>query len=463
MKELLRITHGMQDQAGEDALYDYNLEVYEGEILYIQGMPGNGIRTLMNIFAGDCALKSGKLLLNGKEVSGYNRDGAFLHGIYTITAERDLVETLTVAENLEAIRYLPFSGSLYNRKRSTRRVKKYLEQEGVHISAEDYVWTIGSKDRKRLSILKAKMHGARLIILDAMNELYEGKEAEEICSLIQKANREGITFVILTQHYNMLAEIADRIQLVSRGIDLKEWRELSDRIRNVLRDPMGYQQESGKPGSGAGQKCFSGFLGLYDYEWETEREFRNYLVLLRRENEALWNAEIWAELPEKGFVAGRGTVLIPQDSAEKLLMNLSIADNLILPIPRRVSRSCIGLIPKHIEKNIADRFYTVTGVDAAKTEICELDRVERKILSIYRWAASHPKVMILERPYSGFHPEEVQRIRNFLQDLEQKGIRIIYFSKAFDEMQLDCEKILISHNGRSAKMTTPITFFSTPE
>ena len=144
-------------------------------------------------------------------------------------------------------------------------------------------------------------------------------------------------------------------------------------------------------------------------------------------------------------------------------MNLSIADNLILPIPRRVSRSCIGLIPKHIEKNIADRFYTVTGVDAAKTEICELDRVERKILSIYRWAASHPKVMILERPYSGFHPEEVQRIRNFLQDLEQKGIRIIYFSKAFDEMQLDCEKILISHNGRSAKMTTPITFFSTPE
>ena len=64
MKELLRITHGMQDQAGEDALYDYNLEVYEGEILYIQGMPGNGIRTLMNIFAGDCALKSGKLLLN---------------------------------------------------------------------------------------------------------------------------------------------------------------------------------------------------------------------------------------------------------------------------------------------------------------------------------------------------------------------------------------------------------------
>lgn len=105
MKELLRITHGMQDQAGEDALYDYNLEVYEGEILYIQGMPGNGIRTLMNIFAGDCALKSGKLLLNGKEVSGYNRDGAFLHGIYTITAERDLVEILTVAENLEAIRY----------------------------------------------------------------------------------------------------------------------------------------------------------------------------------------------------------------------------------------------------------------------------------------------------------------------------------------------------------------------
>lgn len=463
MKELLRITHGMQDEIGEDALYDYNLEVYEGEILYIQGMPGSGIRTLMNIFAGDCALKSGRLLLNGREVPDYNRNGAFLHGIYTITAERDLVETLTVAENLEAIRYLPFSGRLYSRKHSIRRVNKYLEQEGVQISAEDYVWTLGSKDRKRLSILKAKMHGARLIILDAMNELYEGKEAEEICSLIQKANREGSTFVILTWHYNMLAEIADRIQLVSRGIDLKEWRGLNDRIRSALRDPMGYRREKEEPGRMTGQERFNGFLGLYDYEWETEREFRNYLVLLRRENETLWNAEIRAELPEKGFVAGHGTVLIPQDSAEKLLMNLSVADNLILPIPRRVSRSSVGWIPGHIEKNIADRFYAVTGVDALKTEIRELDRVERKILSIYRWAASHPQVLILERPYSGFHPEEVQRIRSFLQALEQNGIQIIYFSKAFDEMQLDCEKILISHNGRSAKMTTPITFFSTPE
>ena len=442
MKELLRIVGGVQDQLIEDALYQYNLEVYEGEILYIQGIRGSGIHTLTSILAGDCALKAGSLFLNEKKVQDYNRNSALQYGIYTITAERDLVGTMTVAENLEAVRYLPFAGRCYSRRKATGKVADYLIKEQAAIRADDYVWTLSQKERKQLSILKAKMHGAHLIVLDATREIYEGREAEEICRLIRRSNAEGITFILLSEHYSMLAEIATRIQVLSQGIDLMEWRLLDDRSRKRLRNPlMDNEHRSEKRlQMGSGEAVPGGFLGLYDYEWGIEHGLREYLFRVRQENSELW-------------------VLIPQNSGEMLLDNLSIADNLILPIPRRVSRNRLGTIPRNVEKNILEKFYRTTGISRTKKEIQDLNRVQKKILSIYRWAISHPSCMILESPYSGFHSEEVQKIRLFLMQLDKKGIRILYFSRALDEMERDCGRILITQNGKSAKMTTLSHFF----
>ena len=461
MKELLRIVGGVQDQLIEDALYQYNLEVYEGEILYIQGIRGSGIHTLTSILAGDCALKAGSLFLNEKKVQDYNRNSALQYGIYTITAERDLVGTMMVAENLEAVRYLPFAGRCYSRQKATEKVADYLIKEQAAIQADDYMWTLSRKERKQLSILKAKMHGAHLIVLDATREIYEGREAEEICGLIRRSNEEGITFILLSEYYSMLAEIATRVQVLSQGIDLMEWRLLDDRSRKRLRNPLMDNEHKNEKRlqMGSGEAAPGGFLGLYDYEWEIEQGLREYLFRVRQENPELWEREICIDIPQAGCISNGKTVLIPQNSGEMLLDNLSIADNLILPIPRRVSRNRFGTIPRNVEKNILEKFYRTTGISRTKKEIQDLNRVQKKILSIYRLAISHPSCMILESPYSGFHSEEVQKIRRFLMQLDKKGIRILYFSRALDEMERDCGRILITKNGKSAKMTTLSHFF----
>lgn len=451
MREILRIVHAMQDDLKEDVLYDYNLEIYKGDILYIQGIAGSGIKTLVNVFAGDCSLKRGRLFLYEKEVKDYNRGTAYQYHIYTITAKKDMVDTMTVTENLEAIRYLPYPLSIYNKRKAAKEIERYLKKEQLHISAYDYLWALTPKERKKLSILKAKMHKAKLIILDVTNEPYEGKEADEICQIIQRANREGITFVILSEYYTVFAEIANRIQIVSHGMDLKEWSKIDVRVRSCLRrqlvTPVSLTEN-------CTQKSDRRFLGLYDYEWEMKEGLWEYLSFIKKHNPMIWENVINADIPDKGCSYKNGTVLIPRNSEEYLLSNLSIADNLIITIPDRVCGVRCGIIKKNIYKYITKKFFEQTGIDPKKKNVEELSCTERKILSIYRWELAHPKVMFLESPYGGMNLEETCILRNYLKKLSKKGICIIYFSKILEDLKTDCEKIIITKKGLSAKIAT---------
>lgn len=451
MKELLRISHGMQDDLKEDSLRDYCLEIYEGDILYIQGIAGSGIRTLVNVLAGDCVMKRGELYLWEERVKDFNRNTACQYQIYTITAEKDLVETLTVAENLEAVRSLKFSGKYYDRQRVERAVSDYLEKEQVQIFSSASVWTLSQKDRKKLSILKAKMQGARLIVLDASGDLYEGQEAEELCRIIQKANEEGITFAILSECYTAFAQIASRIQLLSQGRDRREWQEPDEEIRKKLRGPF----LAGAYGAGMEKSHASrSFIGMFDYEWEMENCFWNYLAYVKEHNRALWDAYIGADIPKAGISRTGDTVVIPRDSADRLLNNLSVADNLIMTIPKRVGSSSIGVINGSIRKSVAEDFYRKTGIDAEAVRVEDLNYIQRKLLSVCRFELERPKFILLESPYGGMNLEETGQLRSHLEGLCKKGIRVLYFSKSMEELCRDCGSVIVTENGKSAKIST---------
>jgi ABC-type sugar transport system ATPase subunit/acetyl esterase/lipase len=415
MRELLRISHGMQDDRKNDMLRDYELEVFAGDIIYIQGLEGSGIGTLLQVLSGACALKQGQLYLSEQLVSAYTKDVAFRYKIHTITAEQDLVETMTVAENLEVLRRISNPFRQYNRKKIEQRVAGYLAHEQAAIRADAYLWELSRKDRLILSILKAKMHGARVIVLDLTENIYEGREAEELCTVIRRANQEGITFLILSQCYMVFAEIANRIQIIYRGRELKEWYHHPELARDYLK-----QQKITRRDSQVNRLEPRSFLGLFDYDWEMDRSIWSYLSCLKNWNREIWDTHIQAAIPDEGVGMYGLTAVIPSDSAEQLLDQLSIEDNLILPLSDRVSRCRAGMIRKRISRHLADEFYRKLRIAPTVRYPDELSRVQRKILSIYRFELKHPGWIILESPYSGMSREEAGQLRSYLSHLSQK-------------------------------------------
>ncbi len=447
MEEVLRIAGAVLDAEGTEALRDYALEVYAGDIVYVQGDPGSGVRTLVRLLAGDCALQSGRLYLDGEVVSTPGRMTFWRHGLYAVAAEKDLVEGLTVAENLEAIRYLPNCLCTYRYEESKARVADFLRGQGIGVPSDAPVWSLCRSDRLRLSLLKARLHGARLIVLDATRDHYEGQEAQELCEMIRRENRQGISFVIVSECCSAFASIATRIQLVDRGRDMKEWPGLTPRVEELLRGSAPRRNGGAPEGSRP-------FLGIYDYAWERRENFWAYLRRLRDANPEIWRVQLHLEIPGDGCCLRGGTVVIPEGSEDMLLGNLSLADNIILPCASRVAANGLGLIRRHVQRSMEARFRQRFGLASGVRCIDELDRVNRKILSIYRYALLHPDTMVLESPYAGMVSDEVERLRRYLRELAEGGMRIVCFSKSSDIFSADCAAVIVACNGRNAKMST---------
>lgn len=448
MEEVLRLAGAVREAGGMEALRDYALEVYRGDIVYVQGVPGSGARTLVSLLAGECALQAGRLYLDAQEITTLNRLALWQHGMYAITAEKDLVESMSVAENLEAIRYLPNCLRTYRHEESKAKVAGFLRGQGIDVPSGAMVWSLSRCDRVRLSLLKARMHDARLIVLDATEDDYEGPEAQALCELICRQNREGVSFVIVSECFSPFAAIATRIQLIDHGRDMKEWPGLTSHVEALLR---GQLPRRGERRETDGRRLFR---GIYDSAWERQESFWGYLRRLRGENPEIWRAYLDIDVPEEGTCRLGDTVVIPAGSEDMLLGNLSLADNILLPCAQRVAANRLGLIPRHVKRSMTRRFLERFGLPADTRRISELDRVQRKILSIYRYALMRPATIVLESPYAGMMNGEAERLRRYLRELADSGIRIFYFSKSRDIFAQDCMSVLIAQNGRNAKMST---------
>ncbi|TCL56261.1 ABC transporter family protein [Kineothrix alysoides] len=440
MRELLRIAYGTQDTDKSYRLRDYNMEVYAGEILYIQGLAGSGIKGLLELLQGGRRLTGGQMYIDEELVTDYAKETKEKYGIYTITSDEDLVTDMTVAENLEVVRYHPLSMKLYRKRRTDEAVANFLREEKIGISPDTVLNRLDSDTLPKLSMLKAKMHGARLIVLDLMEDNYGGRNAEEIRRMIQKLREEGTSFLLLSERYSMFAEMADRIQLIHQGRDLMEWHRIDDGVRNYLKSAKIH-------GYAPNEKGGYDFIGFFDYEWKTEISIWDYLERFQRENPLLFDEIIDGCLPEKGKGTRDKTVVIPRESSEQLVGKLSISDNIILTIPDRIGKGHLGCISLKLKKSITDVFYRKIGIPDSFDQVKQLSRVQRKILSVYRYEIARPKVILFENPYWGMDVEEIMQFRSYVEDLSEKGIRVIFFSKALDELEYDCGRIFLRKEG----------------
>ncbi len=442
MEELLRIGHGEQDRSKSYRLRDYNLELYRGEICYVQGSSGSGIRGLYELLKGERPLTGGNLYIREKKVSDYGRHTTDQYKIYVISSDQDLITDMTVAENLEIVRRHSSSLKLYRKEDVERRVDDFLSSENMGISAGTFLWELNREQLKKLSMLKAKMHGAELIVLDVTVENYEGKTGDELCEMIRKLRGEGVSFLILSEKYSVFAELAGRIQILHQGRDLMEWHEMNELSRNLLKTHQ--IKEAGTRKTEPKE-----IIGLFDYEWMIERGIWEYLRSISRDNEALWRDTIDIEVPRPRQSLNRSVAVIPRESSEQLIRKLEIGDNIILTIPERISKSTYGYINKKLKANIVEQLYSLLQLEPSVTSVKGLNRVQRKILSAYRFEIAKPKVMIFESPYWGMDADEIEQFRNYLRYLSNKNIRVICFSKSLEELQKDCKEILVSHNGRN--------------
>ncbi|HBE10693.1 MAG: ABC transporter ATP-binding protein [Eubacterium sp.] len=194
-----------------DALKDVGFTIEKGEICVIVGQSGAGKTTLLNILGGMDKLTSGRILLDGKDISGFNkrqmatyrrRDIGFVFQFY------NLIPNLTALENVEIASQL---------SKDPMNPTEVLDKVGLTDRADNFPAQLSGGEQQRVSIARALAKNPKLLLCDEPTGALDYETGKQILQILQDCSRQrGMTVIIIT-HNSALTAMADRVIRVRSG------------------------------------------------------------------------------------------------------------------------------------------------------------------------------------------------------------------------------------------------------
>lgn len=194
-----------------EALRDVNFVIEKGEFCVVVGASGAGKTTILNILGGMDGLSSGQVLLDGEEISAYNKkkltayrrfDIGFVFQFY------NLVQNLTALENVELAAQIC---------KDPLDAMTVLEMVGLKDRAGNFPAQLSGGEQQRVAIARALAKNPKLLLCDEPTGALDYNTGKAVLKLLQDACRkQGITVVVIT-HNQALTAMADRVITVKSG------------------------------------------------------------------------------------------------------------------------------------------------------------------------------------------------------------------------------------------------------
>ncbi|MEU8137830.1 sugar ABC transporter ATP-binding protein [Streptodolium elevatio] len=202
---------------GVRALDGVSLEVRAAEVHCLLGQNGAGKSTLIKVLAGVHQPDEGVLEWRGEQVRPGNPTAAIRLGISTIYQELDLVDGLSVAENVflghERARF-----GFTRRGEMNRAATALLDRLGHgEIPPTTRVGRLPASGRQIVSMARALSHDARLIVMDEPSAALAHDEVESLFRTVRELTSAGVAVVYISHRLDEIREIGDRVTVLKDG------------------------------------------------------------------------------------------------------------------------------------------------------------------------------------------------------------------------------------------------------
>jgi simple sugar transport system ATP-binding protein len=216
--DVLRVEHISKRFGAVTALVDVSLHLRQGEVLALLGDNGAGKSTLLKILCGFQPPDSGRIILNGQEVTLKSVDAARALGIDVVYQDLALIDQLTVYHNMflkrETVRW-----PLLNNRAMRKLARQRLDDMGIGLkSVDSEVARLSGGQRQAIAIARAIYSDAKVLLLDEPLAAMGAKEAALILDLIRNIKSKGdVSVIVIAHNYAQVLEIADRVNLLQQG------------------------------------------------------------------------------------------------------------------------------------------------------------------------------------------------------------------------------------------------------
>ncbi|MFD3514631.1 sugar ABC transporter ATP-binding protein [Streptomyces sp. NPDC058657] len=203
---------------GVRALDGVDLEVLPGEVHCLLGQNGAGKSTLIKVLAGAHQPDGGHITWSGGEVRLKSPIAAMRLGIATIYQELDLVEGLSVAENV-FLGHEPTAAGFVVRRRAARAAADALLGRLGHpeIDAARLVGTLSAAQQQIVSMARALSHDVRLIVMDEPSAALDPDEVDNLFRIVAALTADGVAVVYISHRLEEIRRIGDRVTVLKDG------------------------------------------------------------------------------------------------------------------------------------------------------------------------------------------------------------------------------------------------------
>ncbi|MCY3834667.1 MAG: ABC transporter ATP-binding protein [Chloroflexi bacterium] len=217
-----------------------NLTLRKGQVLGLLGENGAGKSTLMNMIYGLYTPDEGEILVNGEPVTITGSKDAIELGIGMVHQHFQLVDVLTVTENV-MLGNESVSGPFLRRDRARREIEGLSSEYGLDVDPDALISDLPVGIQQRVEIIKALYRHADILILDEPTAVLTPQETRGLFKIMRTLLDKGVSIIFISHKLKEVLEICDDVVVLRRGAvaghaDPKESTEASLASLMVGRD-----------------------------------------------------------------------------------------------------------------------------------------------------------------------------------------------------------------------------------
>lgn len=239
---LLQVEEVSKSFAGLQALKDVSLAVEGGDIVGLIGPNGAGKTTLFNIVAGALSPDSGRVVLDGKNITGWPAHRVARQGVGRTFQIMKPFSALSVVENVTVATLQHHR----NRTHARKAAKEIVERVGLAEWADNSASILGTAGHRRLELAKALGLNPSLLLLDEVLAGLVPSERDKVVELLRNIREEGVTMLLVEHVMSAVMALSDRIVVLHHGEVLA-----SGTPQEVTKDPQVIEAYLGEEGDSA--------------------------------------------------------------------------------------------------------------------------------------------------------------------------------------------------------------------
>ncbi|GAB4430999.1 MAG: sugar ABC transporter ATP-binding protein [Anaerolineae bacterium] len=467
-ENVLEIRDLVKDFPGVRAVNNVSFDIKRNTVHCLVGENGAGKSTLIKILTGAYTRTSGRILLNGEEYSPHNPREARQKGISTLFQELNVVDQLTVAENLT----LGMEDTTFGFLRKTDKINKMVSvmnsiEPSIH--PRQPVSTLSVAKKQIVEIAKAVATESDIIIMDEPTAAISESEIERLFAIIQRLREQNVTVIYISHRLDEIFEIGDYVTVLRDGrhIDTKPMSEVKDRAELIKMMIGKTVFEQYTPKEDASQDVVLQVRNLSNHKLKDisfdvhAGEIVGFYGLVGAGKTELARAIYGADpytgqilfkgkklqaAPDKAIAAG--IALVPEERrSQGLFTILTIRGNVPVMNMEKISRR--GFINSSAERNVTVEYIDKLKIatDSTEKEASKLSGGNQQKVVLSKCLFADADLLMLDEPTRGIDVGAKSEIYGIIRQLSKEGKSIMIFSSELPEIMNICDTIYLLFDG----------------